>query len=109
MKGTNVKHVAKMRKKSKPVMDLPFYLIKQSLFDPDNSLTIGTGNIIQTDCSNWVARWGSTLKPVHGLPEGHLEKYGVFVISNTVEDSKKKGDGNSPGSDKGRKRLVVNQ
>lgn len=84
-----VRHVAKMVKCDKKTSGIPMYSVVQSFFDPDNSLSATVGNFIQTNDTNWIKRMGSIFKKATSVPDGHAAQYGIFVISNTVEDPEK--------------------
>jgi len=86
MKNDEKKHVAKIEKNDAVTGGIPLYLVKHSFFDSHNTLTMGTGAYMQTDCAKWVKRMGSILKKVTTLPRGHAKNYGVFIISDTIED-----------------------
>lgn len=89
MSTGTTRHVAKMDKRSKLTSDVPIYTVVHSFFDPENSLTLSNGHYLQTKCTEWVKRIGTTLKKVRSVPDGHMDKHGIFLVSNTIEDGGK--------------------
>jgi len=61
------------------------YAIEHTLYDSENGLNLKHGDIIQTECVNWIKRMGSCISELRGLPPKRKVDE-VIIVTGCVED-----------------------
>lgn len=61
------------------------FLVEHTLYDSENGLNLRVGDVVQTECVNWVRRMGSCLGEIRGLPAKRKAEEIILVV-DCVED-----------------------